>query len=185
VAILVDLAGLRMPDLMDPAALGRRVQVGLLSVMRNYSAAMQSSQVIPADTGALAASIPVTIEATPRQARIGTPLIYGLVMEKGRRPGQRRPPIDAILPWVRRKLRPKPEPLKTKRKAKLKGWARRANRLAAAERSVAFLVARKIGDQGIKIPLVADGRGGMFRRTLDREIGSVPRWFREGYEAAR
>jgi len=34
----------------------------------------------------------------------GTPLEYGEVVEKGRRPGKRMPPVDPLVPWVRRVL---------------------------------------------------------------------------------
>ena len=36
--------------------------------------------------------------------QVGTPLVYGIVMEEGRKPGARMPPVDAIKLWVVRKL---------------------------------------------------------------------------------
>ena len=52
---------------------------------------------------------------------------YGRFVRGGRRPG-RRPPIEALIPWVQKKL----------------------GVPASRVRSVAFLIARKIGKKGIK-----------------------------------
>lgn len=49
--------------------------------------------------------------------RIGTPLEYGAVIELGRRPGKKRPPIAPIELWARRKLGLPPD------KAKRAAWA--------------------------------------------------------------
>jgi hypothetical protein len=57
---------------------------------------------------------------------IANPIQYHDIREEGRLPG-RRPPVDALIPWVGSKLGVPPGP---------------------ERRSIAFLVARKIGAQG-------------------------------------
>lgn len=54
----------------------------------------------PRDTSALARSIHSQVQ--PTQARIGTNLVYASVMEFGRRPGGRMPPVAALVGWARR-----------------------------------------------------------------------------------
>lgn len=54
----------------------------------------------PRDTSALARSI--THEVEPALARVYSTLGYAAVMELGRRPGARMPPLRALLPWMRR-----------------------------------------------------------------------------------
>ncbi len=58
--------------------------------------------------------------------RIANPVLHVDPLDTGRRPG-RRPPIDALIPWVGSKLGIPPGP---------------------ARRSIAFLIARKIGARG-------------------------------------
>ena len=58
---------------------------------------------------------------------VGTPVLYGEVIELGRRPGQTPPPIAPLIPWVRSKL---------------------GIDDAKEQRSVAFAIARKIGKSG-------------------------------------
>lgn len=59
---------------------------------------------------------------------IANPILYHDAVEDGRKPGK-RPPIEALMPWVGSKLGVPPGP---------------------ERRSVAFLVARKIGQTGTK-----------------------------------
>jgi len=55
--------------------------------------------------GGLRGSIAGEVRGVPaREAVIGTPLAYGVVVERGRRPGQAMPPIAPLELWVRRKL---------------------------------------------------------------------------------
>lgn len=77
--------------------------------------------------GGLAGSIFTELRGTParRQAIVASSVFYAPIVEVGRRPGK-RPPIEAIRLWVVRKLGVSP----------------------AQARSVAFLVARKIGRRG-------------------------------------
>jgi hypothetical protein len=64
---------------------------------------------------------------------------YFLARENGRKPGK-QPPIDAILDW----MRIKPIKLRDKETGKFQ------KPTEALKRQVAFLIARKIGKQGIK-----------------------------------
>jgi hypothetical protein len=64
---------------------------------------------------------------------------YFLARENGRKPGK-QPPIDAILDW----MRIKPIKLRDKESGKFQ------KPTEALKRQVAFLIARKIGKQGIK-----------------------------------
>jgi hypothetical protein len=64
---------------------------------------------------------------------------YFLARENGRKPGK-QPPVDAILEW----MRIKPIKLRDKESGKFK------KPTEALKRQVAFLIARKIGKQGIK-----------------------------------
>lgn len=60
----------------------------------------------PVNIGALRGSIargePIRRGAA-LEGIVGTPLVYGLPVELGRRPGGKMPPVDAILFWVIRK----------------------------------------------------------------------------------
>jgi len=163
-------------------------RIGIENVLRNLNAWMQTNKVIPRYVGALGQSINAGIEVTSAtQGRIGSNLRYAAVMERGRAPGQKAPPIEALVPWVRRKLRPKPEKLmrgRTKLQRAADKRRRMISRQDRAIRSVAFLVARKIGEKGIQIPLVADGRGGMFRRSDEANKQNYGGWFMTGFTAA-
>ena len=65
---------------------------------------------------------------------------YFLAREDGRRAGAKQPPVSAILDW----MRIKPIKLRDKETGKFK------KPTEALKRQVAFLIARKIGKQGIK-----------------------------------
>ena len=65
---------------------------------------------------------------------------YFLARENGRRPGAKQPPVDAILDW----MRIKPIKLRDKESGKFK------KSTEELKRQVAFLIARKIGRDGIK-----------------------------------
>ena len=62
---------------------------------------------------------------TPRAALVN-PVLYHDIRDQGRKPGK-RPPVDALIPWVGSKLGVPPGP---------------------ERRQVAFLIARKIGQKG-------------------------------------
>jgi hypothetical protein len=75
----------------------------------------------------------MVIGNVPSSARVYNKMPYASVIEYGRRPNSRRPPVDALVPWVRDKFGVR----------------------GKEARSVAFLVARKIGIKGIKARPVA------------------------------
>ena len=83
----------------------------------------------PVNTGALRQSIQPVIRgrAPSFVGEVGTPLVYGWPVERGRKPGK-MPPIDAIELWVNRKLG-------------LEG---------SEARGVAYLIARTIGRRGTR-----------------------------------
>jgi len=280
----------------DPVKFDGMVSAGLENVLRNYYAEMNISQAIPVDIGTLAADIGASIEVEGEKARIGTTRIYGQVMERGRTPGQPAPPVESMIPWVKRKINPAAPPLtiklgerigqakrklreheaalkearkleasrpkqlervkviharsgranrklsdllqrrKKQRKHKFVGAAaiararidrreqralldqarsaaarnpyqvasvrRLASRVDRAKlrietlrthtaskrrdsylRSVSFLVARKIGREGIPVPLEFSGKGEMFHRTLESTQGKFQGWFLEAFAA--
>lgn len=81
-------------------------------------------------------------------------------LEEGRKPGSKAPPSDALLPWVRRKgLGANAFSVKTRRAisagtrrtfSRKAGKLRtRAQSLLQIQKSIAFLVARKIGKEGL------------------------------------
>ncbi len=70
----------------------------------------------------------MTVGEQSSSVRIYNKEPYASVIEYGRRPGARRPPVQALIPWVRDKMG-------------LQG---------KAARGAAFAIARKIGQRGIK-----------------------------------
>ena len=105
--------------------------------------------------------------------RIGpTPdvLTRTVVMEHGRRPGARRPPIDAIERWVHRKGLADGFS-KQGRRRKKKGQANR-------ERGIAFAIARSIAKKGIKArrfyaraaPRIAKAAAGILNAAIGRRL---------------
>jgi hypothetical protein len=81
----------------------------------------------PADLGALRASIHLEVSGflDTLSARITTGMNYADVVERGRQPNRKPPPIAAILPWVQRNIPGVEDP-----------------------RAAAFLIARSIGRKG-------------------------------------
>ena len=98
---------------------------------------------------------------------------YALVVEKGRRPGQRQPPSDVLIPWIRQKLRDGFQAVATIKGRKQKAGGRRQ----ATERGLAFVVARSIGRKGF--PGVH-----MFRNAFGEQKDNVIRIIREAVRAA-
>ena len=85
----------------------------------------------PVNTGALRNSIATQVKGNMLNmtGQIMSPLTYAIVMEKGRAAGARRPPTGPIELWVIRKG------------IDLKG---------STSKQVAFVIAKSIGDKGIK-----------------------------------
>lgn len=105
----------------------------------------------PVNSGMLRGSIAkqITGQGVNLTGEVATPLMYGLPVETGRKPG-RRPPKDAIKLWVIRKLG-------------LTG--READ-------SAAFLIARAIGRRGTKGAF-------MFQKGFERSLSTINRLWDE------
>lgn len=82
------------------------------------------------------------------EGRVFNPMSYGIPVELGRTPGKKQPPSSALELWVRRKLNVPENKVK----------------------SVAFLVARKIGKQGTKAVK-------MFERSFNESKGAINHLF--------
>ena len=98
--------------------------------MRQSGLAVQGEAVIlaPINTGALRQSITTEVDTQPPFASwvaVGPTVNYGRFVEHGRKPG-RMPPISALEPWVRTKLK------------------------ARNPRAVAYIIARKIAAEGVE-----------------------------------
>ena len=117
--------------LLDPARFSRLLRSGMEEALAYMKGLVQGKT--PVDTGLLRGSIFTEIRGTMLDFHgvvAPGPAVkeYASVMELGRRPGARMPPVDAIVRWVIRK------------------------QIASggSARSVAFLIARSIGRKGIR-----------------------------------
>lgn len=103
-------------------------------------------QHVSQDTRRLAGSIHHTITGTglALEGAVGPSLRYGVVVERGRRPGAKMPPVAALIPWVRRHRLAGVYSPSTKR--------RRGSKVTQAQQDfrVALNIARAIGRRGIK-----------------------------------
>lgn len=92
--------------------------------------------------------------------RVSNATANAQVLEEGRPPGSRQPPVDAIEPWVRRKgIGAKAFSVATRRQivagttrtfSRREGKLRtRAQSLRNLQRGIAFVIARSIGKKGI------------------------------------
>jgi len=90
---------------------------------------------------------------------------YAAVIERGRRPGGRMPPVKELIPWVKRKLRPGAQPPGAKRrKSKARRRAERAAKvIARRSRKVAKVTRRK-----------ARRMGAAASKKLRRLVGAAP-----------
>jgi hypothetical protein len=106
-------------------------------VGRNYTNAVSSGTLVKSLAYRLKVkgkSIDISIYAKGKASQ------YFLARENGRRAGATPPPVSAILDWMRLK----PIKLRDKESGKFK------KPTEALKRQVAFLIARKIGKEGIK-----------------------------------
>lgn len=106
----------------------------------------------PVDTGAFKRNW--FYQDIDRGIRVYNPLPYASVIEHGRRAGARQPPSNVLVEWV-------------KRKGLVAGVT--GNREAAA-RGLAFVIARKIGREGLKPRPVLGTAMKKLRPLLLREI---------------
>ena len=126
----------------------RAVERGMLEGGRRAIINIQGKT--PISTGNLKVSYQLTFRMNPRRVRITSPLTYVGVMERGRRPGRKRPPPGPIRAWVKRKFFVVEE---------------------KANKALAFLIGRAIGEKGIKVFRTTGlkhnrGKGAMFFRAL-------------------
>lgn len=100
----------------------------------------------PVNIGALRGSRSSDMHGTPLHLTgvITTPLAYGIVVENGRAPGGKMPPVNAILYWVKRKGLAGTFSVKTRRR--LGSQATRDKEDLAA----AWAIARHIAKNGTK-----------------------------------
>jgi len=103
----IDLTGLEaaVAELESfPALLGRELTTAMESSLQTLEREVASRT--PVNTGQLRSSIGHSIVSPfpDLVGQVGTPKEYGIVMEYGRKPGSRMPPVDAIQYWVVRKL---------------------------------------------------------------------------------
>lgn len=105
----------------------------------------------PQDTRRLAGSITPHISGTypTLVGEVGPSVRYGIVMERGRRAGARMPPVNALIPWVRRHWNPAfVGPL---RRGQLRPRRAAGRNVSESEiRSRAFALARSIQRRGIQ-----------------------------------
>jgi phage gpG-like protein len=72
-----------------------------VAMIRSTAQVQHDAQVVVAvDTGTLRRSI--TTDVTPYVGRVGTNLLYGRVVEEGRRPGAAMPPAGVLTGWMQR-----------------------------------------------------------------------------------
>jgi hypothetical protein len=135
----------QMPEMTE-----REATVAMRLAVDRVQREVKSNPATPVNTGALANAFSTKVSRGSRaiKGEIVNPLVYALVMEKGRRAGARQPPTDAIQFWVTRKL---------------------GIRGKAAEQ-LAFVIARSIGRKGIK------GRH-MLEKSMETAEPSIRRIF--------
>lgn len=138
---------------------GRRerafLQAAERGLLRGAEASIpQIQRFTPVFSGGLNRSYQIRFKGRPKRYIVESFLKeQAAVMEFGRHPNRRRPPMSAILPWVARKAR-----------ALVKRFGLK---------SAAFIVARSIGKKGIKVFAGTglknnQGKGAMFRRTVKK-----------------
>lgn len=124
---------------------------GVLAIPTSTRDAMESSltliegtarSLVKQDTRLLMGSITHKISGSGASLRgeVGPSKNYGYNVEFGRKPGSKPPPIDAIMPWVKRHT----GVFSIKTRSRSRSKANTKN-----DRSVAFLIARAIGRRGI------------------------------------
>lgn len=101
----------------------------------------EAKRLAPVDTGRLRASLThrVDPEPVPRFGEVGTNVFYAPYVHEGREPGK-MPPVSAIQTWVHHKGIG----------GKVLGQGRIRRAPAAVERAIAFVIARRIAQVGIK-----------------------------------
>lgn len=89
------------------------------------------------DTGSLVRSIFVKPVDDWWTVQVGTDAIQAIVMERGRRPWARRPPMDALV-W------------RAGRKGIVAQWAKTVEELGSKDKGIIYVMARSIGEKWIR-----------------------------------
>ena len=93
----------------QPAELVRKAQLAAMHEATQFGTRRvkeRTPQGVYGAQGGLIATIQPDVHETKNKVIgiIGTNSLYGLVVEKGRRPGQGRPPEGVLLPWIELKM---------------------------------------------------------------------------------
>lgn len=106
----------------------------------------------PVDQGRLRSSIYTVVDADGMGAIVGPSLPpIDIVMEMGRKPGGRMPPVSAIIPWVHRHgMTPRIRAKNVFVAGRNVGKETAQNAYDANVRSIAFLIARSIARKGTR-----------------------------------
>lgn len=145
-------------------------KAAMIAARRGQAAVMQAS---PRVSGTLAKSW--RAKRMPWGALIFSVSRHAPVVEFGRRPGQRPPPVEPILEWVKRKHIGGIE----MRRRRSRG--RRRRKLTREQATLAFLIARSIGRKGTKgqyvlrsvLPQVASFYWRQTQHLIDRRMKSA------------
>ncbi len=133
-------------EVMEQAARfsdGAEIIADEMNIAMGTSLDLAKEQIVvqtPVNVGLLRGSVDKQIFGAPPNFRgeVFTPLLYGIVVERGRAAGATAPPIAPIMLWVRRKQIVFTRVLKSGKTVPL------------SIESTAFLIARAIGRRGIK-----------------------------------
>lgn len=106
----------------------------------------------PVDQGRLRSSIYTEMDADGLGATVGPSLPpIDIVMELGRKPGSRMPPVSALIPWVHRHgMTPRIKAKNIFVMGRNVGKEAAASAYDANVRSIAFLIARSIARKGTR-----------------------------------
>lgn len=145
ISVTIDLSRVKAAlGKFSPQQLSRRARGAM-----QESLAYLHHQVVtamPVDTGAARQSVFTETRGTSLEGMRGTvasPLAYTVVLEKGRRPGQKMPPVMSIMLWVHRKKLVGSYSIKTHRRLGSR------SRQAREDYQVAWLIARALGRRGL------------------------------------
>lgn len=124
---------------------------------RLFQAQVDSARPLPVDRGTYRRSLHV--EDIPNGATMYNSAPHAGVIELGRRPGQRPPPLQAIIAWVFRKGLVK---------SSSRSFA--SNRQYAAARALAYVIARSIGRRGLPAHRILALASAELDKVVQREV---------------
>jgi len=133
-----------------------------LGAYRGQALLQERSDMLAFDRGDYKRAWKVSVDS--KSVRFFNALAYAGVIEQGRRPGAKMPPLEALIPWVRRHLKIE----YTARSGETK--TRKPRKDSEEERRLAFIVARAIKERGIEGKHVLEGACDDLQRILEMEI---------------